>query len=1123
MKEITGGFVNIDGREFYKISNYDKMEPFLTMLATSNDIWIHLSSNGCICAGRESNEKSLFPYISDDKMFHSSDTGVNILVKVKISGGEYLWQPFSNAYIRPYDTERNIYKSTLGNCVMFEEVNKDLGVCFKYSWECCEKYGIVKTAYIENLNSDGIEADILDGILNILPYGVHPTVQANWSCLIDGYKKTEVIKDTQAALFTLTTLMNDTPSPEEMLKANIVWSIAPCDAKVFIDEKVYEQFANGEDLNFVDTYCGDRGAYIINFKNGIKPGGCAEWKIIADVEFDQIKAQELIKCIRENSINLSEELKKSEDDLRSIIAKGDGLQCTGDKMSSVHHMSNVNFNNMRGGLFLNNYNFEYDDFIKFIKIRNSRIYEKYLDFFENIKNIKSTLNLKEEAKKTTNPDLIRLCYEYLPVSFSRRHGDPSRPWNKFSIVLKDSDGKPITNYEGNWRDIFQNWEAMCLSFPEYIDSVVAKFMNATSADGFNSYRITKEGIDWERIDPNDPLSSLGYWGDHQIIYLSRLLEWLWKYNTKNLDYLINSNIFSYANIPYEIVDFDLMIKDPEHTVRHMSEKDNNICNEVSKYGTDYKLIIKNGEIYHVSFAEKLIVPVLSKISNLVPGGGIWMNTQRPEWNDANNAIVGFGLSVVTACQLKRHLSLCIKILKKYENESFEITSEVLKWLENVLAVLRKYKNDIDNSNIDAKVRMSFLSELGYAFDSYKQVIYNEGFTNKDKAEYKKVIEFLELCEKYIDYTIKENKRDDGLYHSYNIIEVKDNKIEIKHLKAMLEGQVAVLGCDYLSDEEACNVLESMEKSSLYSERENTYYLYPIIHTEAFLEKNIIDEKAIEKSELITLLIKNKNTMIVEKDCYGNVRFNSNVNSYQKLKETLEKLDNEYSDLVQKEYNTIFEIFEDIFRHSEFMGRSQVLYKYEGIGSVYWHQNSKLLVSTQERMLAAKEDIKPKLTELYRRVRSGLGFNKEPEIWRAFPTDAYSHTPYSGGAKQPGMTGQVKEEIITRFAELGVLVKNGQIEFNSSLIDESEILRENTEFEFIRIDNSKEKIILEKNSLAFTFCQTPVVYIRSGKNCINVEFVNGDKEEIYGNILSESLSQSVFSRENKIKKIIINCK
>jgi hypothetical protein len=35
------------------------------------------------------------------------------------------------------------------------------------------------------------------------------------------------------------------------------------------------------------------------------------------------------------------------------------------------------------------------------------------------------------------------------------------------------------------------------------------------------------------------------------------------------------------------------------------------------------------------------------MSNFIPEGGIWMNTQRPEWNDANNALVGNGVSMVT--------------------------------------------------------------------------------------------------------------------------------------------------------------------------------------------------------------------------------------------------------------------------------------------------------------------------------------------------------------------------------------------------------------------------------------------------------------------------------------------
>ena len=416
--------------------------------------------------------------------------------------------------------------------------------------------------------------------------------------------------------------------------------------------------------------------------------------------------------------------------------------------------------------------------------------------------------------------------------------------------------------------------------------------------------------------------------------------------------------------------------------------------------------------------------------------------------------------------------------------------------------------------------MKFVSEMGFAFDEYKHKIYDEGFTYKEKIRYSKINEFLRLCEKYIDSTIKENKREDGLFHSYNVMRVNDNGIKVKHLKLMLEGQVAVLGCEYLNDIDACKVLDEMERSSIYSQMDDSYYLYPIIHTKSFLDKNIINYNFEGKSELIERLLKDKNNFLVEKDCYGNIRFNSNVNSSTALKQVLENLSCEYPALVKKEYDLIFDIFEDTFNHSEFMGRSQVLYKYEGIGCIYWHQNSKLLVSASERLLASDDVIKSELLKRYRNIRNGLGFNKEPGVWGAFPVDAYSHTSFGGCAKQPGMTGQVKEEIITRFTELGVIIND---EVLYTFVDKSEFLQKCSEFEFIRSDNSKQVVILDKNSLAFTFCQTPIVYVKNGGHSIIVEFKNGIKQELAGNILPKSLSQSIFLRENEISIITVNMK
>ena len=82
----------------------------------------------------------------------------------------------------------------------------------------------------------------------------------------------------------------------------------------------------------------------------------------------------------------------------------------------------------------------------------------------------------------------------------------------------------MLNYQGNWRDIFQNWEALASPSPNSIESMIAKFVNASTMDGFNPYRVTRDGIDWEVPDPHDPWRNIGYWGDHQIIYLLKFLE-----------------------------------------------------------------------------------------------------------------------------------------------------------------------------------------------------------------------------------------------------------------------------------------------------------------------------------------------------------------------------------------------------------------------------------------------------------------------------------------------------------------------------------------------------------------------------------------------------------------------
>ena len=89
----------------------------------------------------------------------------------------------------------------------------------------------------------------------------------------------------------------------------------------------------------------------------------------------------------------------------------------------------------------------------------------------------------------------------------------------------------------------------------------------------------------------------------------------------------------------------------------------------------------------MSLAEKLIVPALVKLTNLVPGGGIWLNTKRPEWNDANNALAGWGLSVVTVCYLRRQLAFLDRLLAAAAEPNVTLSEPAASLVEGLASAL----------------------------------------------------------------------------------------------------------------------------------------------------------------------------------------------------------------------------------------------------------------------------------------------------------------------------------------------------------------------------------------------------------------------------------------------------
>ena len=108
-------------------------------------------------------------------------------------------------------------------------------------------------------------------------------------------------------------------------------------------------------------------------------------------------------------------------------------------------------------------------------------------------------------------------------------------------------------------------------------------------------------------------------------------------------------------MPYRIADFATIAADPRHTITFDRARHDGAAGRRRDAGRRRRLLRDgDGEVRLVTLGEKLLVPLLVKLTNLVPGSGIWLNTQRPEWNDANNALAGWGLSMVTLNAMARY-------------------------------------------------------------------------------------------------------------------------------------------------------------------------------------------------------------------------------------------------------------------------------------------------------------------------------------------------------------------------------------------------------------------------------------------------------------------------------------
>ena len=483
--------------------------------------------------------------------------------------------------------------------------------------------------------------------------------------------------------------------------------------------------------------------------------------------------------------------------------------------------------------------------------------------------------------------------------------------------------------------------------------------------------------------------------------------------------------------------------------------------------------------------------------------------------------------MVTLCYLRRFLKFWTERFNESASHEIPVSEEVGIFFDKIFTLFSENTVLLGTGFSNAE-RRRFADSLGEAGSDYRNAVYEKSFSGrKMMVQAKALAEFTQLALGYMDQSIIVNKREDGLYHAYNLVSFSDQSVSIRHLYEMLEGQVAVLSSGYLSVQECLDVLDALKASSLFRKDQYSYLLYPDRQLPLFSQKNNIPGSKVKESKLLSKLITDSDSSILSRDDLGNFHFNGTFRNAAVLEKALNNLDSaKYANLLSEEKEKVLAIFEELFDHQSFTGRSGTFYGYEGLGSIYWHMVSKLLLAAQECYFkgvyeGADPVVIGRIKDHYFEIKAGIGLNKSPDLYGAFPTDAYSHTPGNAGAQQPGMTGQVKEDFISRMRELGIHIQDGEIVFQSSLLDPRELLNQKSVFEYFDLKGEPQQIILKQGQLGFTFCQVPVLYSSSNEDKISITFSDGKQITIKGHTIGKEMSAKIYKRSEEITQFEVS--
>lgn len=468
--------------------------------------------------------------------------------------------------------------------------------------------------------------------------------------------------------------------------------------------------------------------------------------------------------------------------------------------------------------------------------------------------------------------------------YSRKHGDMERDYNDFSMVPEY-----YSQGNGNFRDVNQNRRSDVLFTPYVKDHNIKLFYNLLQLDGYNplvvrqvTYQavnpdpillavkedvrhVLKEffrkeftpgglfafleqhsiSLEWGReeflstvIQNSSPQFhadfSEGYWTDHWTYHLDLLESYFCVYPDMEEALLFSDKSYTYYESRAVVRPRQERYVQTERGIRQYHALCEAEKKEVFKevVSTDYG----KGTVYATNLMTKLVVIAANKIASLdMSGLGIEMEAGKPGWYDALNGLPGLlGSSMPETFELHHLLKFMESALRRFEKEVM-VPFELYDFIKGLDKTFTSYEQEV-------KSKLWVWNECNGYKERYR-VLTAKGVLGEEKSM--SGGEFLQILGKWISYVedgIKSACGTDGRIPTYYTHQFDSYKMEENHiipenlqviaLPLFLEGFVRYMKLPVSRKEKLC-LYQKVKETGLYDSKLNMYKVNESLENASF--------------------------------------------------------------------------------------------------------------------------------------------------------------------------------------------------------------------------------------------------------------------------------------------------